>query len=297
MKMGYAPLVALVEEAVERGYRRLAFVGVACQVHALRALEAQFGLERLYVIGTPCSDNTHTDRFHQFLSLLSDAPETITYLEFMPDMHVELRFRNGATRRIPFIQLPISQLPSDFFPTTCRSCFDYTNVLSDITVGYMAGEGDQWLIVRNARGEEMVAMLSDRLVVQPLRSVGNRRGPVSAFTAQLQRQNGGLPLRRTPTLLRPLVGYLMSRFGPKGLEFARTRVEMKHVEGILTLRRKHPRRMKRMIPSFAWTLAAQYGILPLDGERDTTAERNAQHHAQRNAADNTETLRDRSHAA
>lgn len=286
MKMGYAPLVALVEEAATRGYRRLAFVGVACQVHALRALESRFGLERLYVIGTPCSDNTHTDRFHQFLSLLSDAPETITYLEFMPDMRVELRFRNGSTRRIPFIQLPIAQLPSDFFPTTCRSCFDYTNALSDVTVGYMAGEGDQWLIVRNARGEELVSMLSDRLVVQPLRSVGNRRGPVSAFAAQLQRQNGGLPLRRTPKLLRPLVGFMMSRFGPKGLEFARTRVEMKHVEGILTLRREHPRRMKRMIPDFAWALAAQYGLVPADGERDT-----------RTGEDHTDTPFERSRAA
>ena len=107
MKMGYAPLVALVEQAVARGYKRLAFVGVACQVHALRALEAEFGLERLYVIGTPCSDNTTTERFHDFLALLSDAPDTITYLEFLPDMHVEVRFENRTSRRIPFLLLPI----------------------------------------------------------------------------------------------------------------------------------------------------------------------------------------------
>lgn len=266
MKMGYAPLVALVEQAVAQGHRRLAFVGVACQVHALRALEAEFGLERLYVIGTPCSDNTTTERFHEFLALLSDAPDTITYLEFLPDMHVEVRFENGTQRRIPFLMLPISKLPRDFFPLTCRSCFDYTNTLSDVTVGYMAGSGEQWIIERNERGAEIVALLADALVTSPLVSSGTRKGPVAAFVSQLERSAGGLPVRRTPQRLRPLVNWMMSRFGPKGLEFARTRVEMKHTEGILNLRNERPRRMRRMVPSFAWQLAAPYGLQPRRGE-------------------------------
>lgn len=266
MKMGYAPLVALVEQAVALGYKRLAFVGVACQVHALRALEAEFGLERLYVIGTPCSDNTTTESFHDFLALLSDAPDTITYLEFLPDMHVEVRFENGSSRRIPFLLLPIASLPRDFFPLTCRSCFDYTNALSDVTVGYMAGSGEQWIIERNARGAEIVALLADVLVTSPLVSSGTRKGPVTAFVSQLARSQGGLPVRRTPRQLRPLVNWMMSRFGPKGLEFARTRVEMKHAEGILNLRNERPRRMRRMIPPFAWKLAAPYGLLPQRGE-------------------------------
>ena len=60
MRMGYAPLLAVLGPARERGYRRLAIVGIPCQVYALRALEAGLGFERLYVIGTPCSDNTTT---------------------------------------------------------------------------------------------------------------------------------------------------------------------------------------------------------------------------------------------
>jgi coenzyme F420 hydrogenase subunit beta len=34
---------------------------------------------------------------------------------------------------------------------TCRTCVDYTNSLADITVGYMAGTGEQWLVVLAAR--------------------------------------------------------------------------------------------------------------------------------------------------
>ena len=34
MRMGYAPLLALLEPAREQGYRRLAVIGIPCQVYA-----------------------------------------------------------------------------------------------------------------------------------------------------------------------------------------------------------------------------------------------------------------------
>ncbi len=268
MRMGYAPLLALLEPARERGYRRLAVVGIPCQIYALRALERELGFERLYVIGTPCSDNTTTERFHEFLALVSDAPETITYLEFRADYHVEIRHADGRVRAIPFLMLPLSQLPSDFFPLTCRTCVDYTNVLADITVGYMGGEGEQWLIVRNERGEELLALLGDEVRVAAPGSGGRRAGPVRGFLANVERAAGGLPLRRMPDWLRPIVGWLMPRVGPKGLEFARARVEMKAVETVLHLRREAPRRMRAMVPQHVWELVRPYGLGPRDGERD-----------------------------
>ncbi|MGK7869822.1 Coenzyme F420 hydrogenase/dehydrogenase, beta subunit C-terminal domain [Falsiroseomonas sp. E2-1-a20] len=266
MRMGYAPLLALLEPARAAGHRRLAIIGIPCQVYALRALEAELGFERLYVIGTPCSDNTTTENFHQFLALLSEQPETITYLEFRADYHVELRFADGRVREIPFLQLPISQLPGDFFPLTCRTCVDYTNVLADITVGYMAGEGDQWLLVRNARGEELLQLLGEEVVTSAPGSAGKRAGPVKGFLANTERAAGGLPLRRMPNFLRGIVGWLMPRIGPRGLEFGRARVEMKAVETVLHLRRSLPSRVKNMVPAHVWSLLAPYGITPRDGE-------------------------------
>lgn len=270
MRMGYAPLLSLLEPARAQGYRRLAVIGIPCQVYALRALEQSLGFERLYVIGTPCSDNTSTENFHQFLALLSDAPETITYLEFRADYHVELRFSDGRRKIIPFLQLPISKLPPDFFPLTCRTCVDYTNVLADITIGYMAGQGEQWMIVRNARGAELADLLGDEVKTTPLQSAGKRQGAVKGFMANTERAAGGLPLRRMPGLLRHIVGWLMPRIGPRGLEFARTRVEMKAIETVLHLRRAEPARMKSMIPDHVWRLVAPYGLTPKPGESDRT---------------------------
>ena len=261
MRMGYGPTLAALEPAMEAGHRRIAVVGIPCQVYALRRIEEALGLERLYVIGTPCSDNTTTESFHHFLSLLDENPDTISYLEFRADYKVELRFDDGRKPRVvPFLSLPISKLPDDFFPLTCKTCVDYTNRLADITVGYMGGDGDQWVITRNARGAEMLAALGDRIEVKRLMDKGKRDGAVKGFLANTERAAGGMPLRSMPDWLRPVVSFLQPRIGPRGLEFARARVEMKAIETILHLRRAHPARVKNMVPDHVWRVAEKYGL-------------------------------------
>ncbi len=267
MRMGYAPLLALLEPARAMGYKRLAVIGIPCQVYALRSLEEQLGFERLYVIGTPCSDNTTTARFHQFLELISEEPANITYLEFRADYHVEIRYTDGRVKAVPFLMLPLSKLPNDFFPLTCRTCVDYTNVLADITVGYMGGEGEQWLLVRNERGEELLKILGDEIRTSAAGSAGKRFSAVSGYLANVERAAGGLPLRKMPNWLRPIVGWLMPKIGPRGLEFARARIEMKAVETVIHLRREQPAKMKNMIPIHVWPLVKPYGLTPTEDEK------------------------------
>lgn len=274
MRMGYAPLLALLEPAIAAGHKRIAVIGIPCQIYALRALEAKLGFERIYVIGTPCSDNTTTDNFHHFLARLTDKPETVTYLEFKADYHVELRFIDGHVRNIPFLQLPLSDLPRDFFPLTCKTCVDYTNRLADITVGYMAGEGEQWVLVRNDRGAEMLAGLGDEVLLSQPQSKGNRASSVKGFVENTKLAAGGLPLRRMPDWLRPIMGFLMPKLGPKGLEFARARLDMKAAETVLHLRREAPAKMKNMVPAHVWTLAAPYGLTPTPDEATDSTARN-----------------------
>jgi coenzyme F420 hydrogenase subunit beta len=267
MRMGFGPTLALLEPAAAAGHTRIALVGIPCQVHALRALEAELGFERIYVIGTPCSDNTTTENFHHFLAQIDPRPEAISYLEFRADYRVELRYDDGrGTRTVPFLKLPLSKLPADFFPMTCKTCVDYTNRLADITVGYMGGDGDQWIITRNDRGEELLALLADRLTVRPLTDKGRRGGAVKGFLANTERAAGGLPLRAMPDWARPIVAFLQPRIGPRGLEFARARIEMKAIETVLHLRRAFPARMKNMIPAHVWHLVAPYGLTPGPGE-------------------------------
>jgi len=131
----------------------------------------------------------------------------------------------------------------------------------------MGGEGEQWLLVRNQRGEDLLDLLGDEVRLSGPGDKGKRAGAVKGFLANTERAAGGLPLRRMPKWVRPIVSWLMPRIGPRGLEFGRARVEMKAVETILHLRRDRPAMMKNMIPDHVWRLVRPYGILPKDGER------------------------------
>jgi len=99
-----------------------------------------------------------------------------------------------------------------------------------------------------------------------LTSAGSREKAVRGFLANVERVAGGLPARRMPNWLRPVVARMQRWLGPRGLEFARARIEMRVLEGIVALRRERPRRVRWMVPKGAWELAASYGIGPAAGE-------------------------------
>jgi len=115
-------------------------------------------------------------------------------------------------------------------------------------------------------------LLGDEIKVSTRGSAGKRQGPVKGFLANTERAAGGLPLRRMPQWLRPIVGWLMPKVGPRGLEFARARLEMKAVETIIHLRREEPSRLKSMVPAHVWALVKPYGLTPTAQELPRQAE-------------------------
>ena len=272
MRMGYAPVVQYLELAKQAGHKKVAMIGIPCQVYAARALEQELGFEKLLIVGSPCSDNTTTEHFHHFLSLLSKDPDSITYLEFRADYKVELRFNNGTKQEIPFLNLPLSDLPSDFFPLTCKTCVDYVNALSDITVGYMAGTGAQWVIVRNPRGQAVLDLIAPELTLEPVTTAGKRISAVQGFMKNVKLAAGGLPVNRMPGFLRPIMAWVMPRFGPRGLEFAKARVEMKGIESVLHLRQMAPHKIKNMVPQHVWILIKRYGLSPESTEQSKSSD-------------------------
>jgi coenzyme F420 hydrogenase subunit beta len=130
----------------------------------------------------------------------------------------------------------------------------------------VGGEGRQWLLVQNARGQQVLDLLSDEVELEVPGHAGKRSSAVKGFIGNVERAAGGLPLRRMPDWLRPIMGWPMPRVGPRGLEFARTRVEMKAAETIIHLRREVPERIKHMVPAQVWRLVKPYGLKPQSGE-------------------------------
>jgi coenzyme F420-reducing hydrogenase beta subunit len=143
--------------------KRLLFIGVGCQVQALRSIEPHLGLEKLYVLGTNCVDNGPRQGLEKFLSAASADPGSVLHYEFMQDYKVHIKHTDGSFEYVPYFCLPANDL-NDVIAPSCYSCFDYPNATADLVVGYMGvpflntdmTSHLQYLTVRNEAGQELL---------------------------------------------------------------------------------------------------------------------------------------------
>lgn len=251
-----SPNLEMLDEVRAAGLKRIAFIGVGCHVHALRAMQAELGLEKLYVIGIPCTDNTTYPDLMRFLKVVSRSPETVVHHEFMQDFRVWLTHEDGSVEKVNFIDLDVGDLGGQtaIFPSACLSCFDYQNTLSDITIGYLGAPlGWQWLLVRSEIGAELFELIRPFLTFSQLMERGNRQAGMRAYIRMLKN-----PPKRPPALIRTMVAGMQRWRGPKGVEFARSVIEMKLLRNLQFVRERFPKLERRIIPAHVYRALAPY---------------------------------------
>jgi coenzyme F420 hydrogenase subunit beta len=249
-----SPNLSVLEEIERSGLKRLLVIGVGCQIQALRSVQDKLGLEQLYVLGTPCVDNVNRAGLQKFLETTSRSPDTVVHYEFMQDFRVHFKHEDGSTETVPFFGLKTNQL-KDVFAPSCMSCFDYVNGLADLVVGYMGAPfGWQWVVVRNPRGQKMLDLVLDQLERQPVNSQGDRH---QAVQQSIPAYDQGVTL---PMWAARLMGVLIERLGPKGLEYARFSIDSHFTRNYLYLKRHHPEKLQAHVPEFAQQIVSQYQL-------------------------------------
>ncbi len=249
-----SPNLSVLEQIEQSGMKRLLVIGVGCQIQALRAVEQQLGLEKLYVLGTPCVDNVTRAGLQKFLDTTSRSPSTVVYYEFMQDFRVHFKHEDGSTETVPFFGLKTNQL-KDVFAPSCMSCFDYVNSLADLVVGYMGAPfGWQWIMVRNDRGQEMLDLVQDQLETQPVMSQGDRH---QAVQQSIPAYDKGVTL---PMWAAKLMGVVIERIGPKGLEYARFSIDSHFTRNYLYVKRNYPEKLEAHVPDYAKRIVEQYKL-------------------------------------
>ncbi|QHG17253.1 Coenzyme F420 hydrogenase/dehydrogenase, beta subunit C-terminal domain [Nostoc sp. ATCC 53789] len=249
-----SPNLSVLEQIEKSGMKRLLVIGVGCQIQALRAVEKQLGLEKLYVLGTPCVDNVNRAGLQKFLETTSRSPETVVHYEFMQDFRVHFKHEDGSSETVPFFGLKTNKL-KDVFAPSCMSCFDYVNSLADLVVGYMGAPfGWQWIVVRNDTGKEMLDLVQDQLDTQPVTSKGNRK---EAVQQSIPAYDKGVTL---PMWAAKLMGVVIEKIGPKGLEYARFSIDSHFTRNYLYVKRNHPEKLEEHVPEFAKRIVDQYKL-------------------------------------
>lgn len=257
--------LALVEAA---GVKRLLFCGVGCQVQALRSVEKYLGLDKLYILGTNCVDNGTREGLDKFLKAASNDPETVLHYEFMQDYKVHLKHLDGHIEEVPYFCLPANELV-DVIAPSCYSCFDYTNALADLVVGYMGvpkysglsmTKHPQYITVRNERGREMLSLVQNLLEITPTTVSGNRRPfVIETVKADDEAKAGKGPSKPAPKFIGNLLAFVLNLIGPKGLEFARYSLDYHTIRNYLYVKRRWGKqRADRHIPSYAKKIVEAY---------------------------------------
>lgn len=249
VKPALAPSLRVLDEIRDDpAVRRLLFCGVGCAVQAFRAVQSDLDLDEVYVLGTNCVDNSPTPRAaRDFVTNGvgldgTVAIEDVLGYEFMQDFKVHVKAK-GAYLKKPYFTLP-GTIAEESIAQSCRACFDYTNALADVVVGYMGaplgGDGAsdrmdqsfQTLTMRNARGARMVeiARESDRLRVGDLAlGEGDHEKLASATVASDALVNAlvdePVPERGMPGWLGEVMAFGMRRMEPKGMNFARYSID------------------------------------------------------------------------
>jgi 3,8-divinyl protochlorophyllide a 8-vinyl-reductase (ferredoxin) len=249
-----SPNLSVLEQIERSQLKRLLVIGVGCQIQALRTVEKELGLEKLYVLGTPCVDNVSRAGLEKFLQTTSRSPNTVIHYEFMQDFKVHFKHSDGSTEMIPFFGLNTKEL-KDVFAPSCMTCFDYVNGLADLVVGYMGAPfGWQWIVVRNQTGKEMLDLVQGQLAVQEVFSEGDRHPAVQQGIAAYDNAT------TIPMWLAWLISFVVNKIGPKGLEYGRFSIDSHFIRNYLYMRRNYPQKLDAHIPEYAKKIVSQYSL-------------------------------------
>jgi 7-hydroxymethyl chlorophyll a reductase len=267
-----SPNLAVLSTLEALQVKKLLFIGVGCQVMAVRSIEKYLGLEKLYVLGTNCTDNGRRETLDKFLKAATTRPEEALHYEFMTDFKVHIKHLDGTYEKKPYFCLPANDL-SDVIAPSCFSCFDYTNSVADLVVGYMAvpfsGKENmdqhlQYALVRNERGKELLDSVQERLEIQPTVTAGDRRSLVMQTVISDDEAKMGNAPEPAPLFVGNMIAWILNVLGrlgiaPRGLEFAKYSIEYHYIRNYLyVMRNWSPSRASQHIPSFVKAIVRKY---------------------------------------
>lgn len=278
VKPALAPSLQVLDEVHnDPSIRRLLFCGVGCAVQAFRTIQPFLDVDQVYVIGTNCADNSPSPEAAQAFVRTALGVDSARGYEFMQDFRVHVKTDTEYITK-PYFCLP-GTVAEASIAMSCRACFDYTNALADVVVGYMGAplnaeqrmdQALQTLTIRNENGSAVVetAIRAGYVQVQnvALGSGSHEQLAVSTVEADalVQRMTGGtVPETGMPLWLGEVMALAVKQLGPKGVSFARYSIDYHILRNYLhVLDQWGEDRARSLMPKFCHDIIEHYLNLP-----------------------------------
>lgn len=236
------------------------------------------------MLGTNCVDNSPTpeaaQRFLQEGVQISNT-ETVRGYEFMQDFKVHVKTADAYITK-PYFSLP-GTIAEPSIATSCLACFDYTNGLADVVVGYMGApletsnsrmdDSYQTLTIRNERGSQMVETAT-KLGKLRLGEVATGNGAheklasttVAADSIVMGMVGGKIPEEGMPVWMGNIMAFIITNYvAPKGVSFARYSIDYHLLRNYLHVVQVWGEdRAKEMLPQYAQDIVDHYLDLSSD---------------------------------
>lgn len=191
-KFAVAPTLAVVNQAIKQGYRRLGVVALPCQATALRKMlltetpEAPAGIA--LIVGLFCTWALTQRGWAGLLArYVGDGPVRKVDIPPPPAQIMEVEVRGGRRVDIPLDEVRATVRDA------CRVCLDMTSENADLSVGLVEGiEGWNTVLVRTETGRtllesalaagvlEVDALENERLLHLTGASLGKKRRAIAA---------------------------------------------------------------------------------------------------------------------
>jgi len=246
---------------------------------AFRSVQDKLGLDEVFVLGTNCADNSPTPKAAQeFLREGLKVDETkVQGYEFMQDFRVHVKMEKNTPDdyiKKPYFCLP-GKVAEGAIAKSCLACFDYTNALADVVVGYMGAplvggarmdKSFQTIAVRNTRGERMidVALQSGRIQFGDIAGGSGAHekmasATVAADSIVLAMAGGEVKQEGMPVLVGEIMAMALTKIGPKGMNFARYSIDYHILRNYLhVLMEWGEERAQYAIPIYAKNIIKKY---------------------------------------
>jgi coenzyme F420-reducing hydrogenase beta subunit len=295
VKPSLAPSLNLLDQIQnDKSIKKLLFCGVGCAVQAFRSIEHKLNLDEVYVLGTNCADNSPTSKastdFIQKAMEMENVDDVLGY-EFMQDYRVHVKTRpdmmgNQKYKKKPYFCLP-REVATEAIAKSCLACFDYTNALADVVVGYMGSPLEdsesmdssfQTVTCRNLRGKRMIetAVQAKRIILSDKNEakIRSRKGMISynmlalstvkedvivQSLTQSEQGNNNQNTSTMPLFLGEVLARLMTFLGPKGLDFAKYSIDYHVLRNYLFLINEWGlERSEKSLPQYVKQIVQEY---------------------------------------
>jgi coenzyme F420 hydrogenase subunit beta len=201
--------IIAVEEALEKGYNKIGFVGTPCQIQALRKVQFsdepyELGQEKIaLLIGLFCMENFDYDELMEGLikGIFCLSPKEIERFEIKKGMFRVID-KDGEVHEIKLEET------DKFTFIGCGPCFDFSSELADISVGSV-GSPDGWstILVRTEAGEKLYksainagaikeSALTEKGLALTYKLVANKIKRFENFTKKFEERGTKLDLQR-----------------------------------------------------------------------------------------------------